>query len=417
MNVAFIPVRGGSKSIPLKNIKELHGRPLVYWTVAAACDCSAIDKVYVATDSDKIKLCVEKFCSEDYKRFGKVNVIDRSAESATDTASTESAMMEFAKSHRFDNIVLIQATSPMLTGADLDNGFNAFNRKDTDSVISVVPQKRFIWGIDNDGNATPQNYDINNRPRRQDFEEYYVENGAFYITSRKDLLATGCRLSGNIRISLMSEDSYYEIDEPGDWIVTEALMAKKEKSQEVSEGTEKAVENASTASSSAQAGEFKYKMLLTDCDGCMTDGGMYYSEKGDELKKFNTKDGVAFRLLRERGIITGMVTAEEVALNKRRCEKLKIDVFAPGCRDKVDCMNRLCKTYNIKPEEVVFIGDDLLDKYAVEFAGLGCCPADGSEEVKAVADYVTKAKGGEGVIREVVDMIIAGKFDTDTKEG
>lgn len=417
MNVAFIPVRGGSKSIPLKNIKELHGRPLVYWTVAAACDCAAIDKVYVATDSDQIKLCVEKFCSEDYKRFGKVNVIDRSAESATDTASTESAMMEFAKSHRFDNIVLIQATSPMLTGADLDNGFNAFNRKDTDSVISVVPQKRFIWGIDNDGNAAPQNYDINNRPRRQDFEEYYVENGAFYITSRKDLLATGCRLSGNIRISLMSEDSYYEIDEPGDWIVTEALMAKREKAMSTPETATVGGEGEGDVPSDKAAGGLKYKMLLTDCDGCMTDGGMYYSEKGDEMKKFNTKDGVAFRLLRERGIITGMVTAEEVALNKRRCEKLKIDVFAPGCRDKVDCLNRLCRTYNIRPEEVVFIGDDLLDKDAVEFAGLGCCPADGAEEVKAVADYVTKAKGGEGVIREVVDMLIAGRFDTDMKEG
>jgi len=80
-------------------------------------------------------------------------------------------------------------------------------------------------------------------------------------------------------------------------------------------------------------------------------------------------------------------------------------------------VNRLCRTYNIRPEEVVFIGDDLLDKDAVEFAGLGCCPSDGAEEVRAVADYVTKAKGGEGVIREVVDMLLAGKFDNITKEG
>ena len=172
MNVAFIPVRGGSKSIPLKNIKEIYGRPLVYWTVAAACDCRFIDKVFVATDSQQIRLCVEKFCAEDLERFKRVNVIDRSAESATDTASTESAMMEFARSHRFDNIVLIQATSPLLTGADLDNGFNTFNAQGTDSVLSVVPQKRFIWGVDNDGNATAQNYDYLHRPRRQEFEEY-----------------------------------------------------------------------------------------------------------------------------------------------------------------------------------------------------------------------------------------------------
>ena len=404
MNVAFIPVRGGSKSIPLKNIKEIHGRPLVYWTVAAACDCRFIDKVFVATDSREIRLCVEKFCAEDLERFKRVNVIDRSAESATDTASTESAMMEFARSHRFDNIVLIQATSPLLTGADLDNGFNTFNAQGTDSVLSVVPQKSFIWGVDNDGNATAQNYDYLHRPRRQEFEEYYVENGAFYITSRKGFLASGCRLSGNIRLSLMSEDSYYEIDEPSDWVVTEALMAKREQPAEELNSSENSKE-----SENGKNSDIKYKMFLTDCDGCMTDAGMYYSEKGDELKKFNTRDGVAFRLLREKGIITGVITGEDVALNKRRCEKLKIDVLAQGCADKVACINRLCATYRIKPEEVVYIGDDLADKDAVELVGLGCCPADASNAVKSVADYVTKAKGGEGVIREVVEMILSGE--------
>ncbi len=408
MNVAFIPVRGGSKSIPLKNIREMHGRPLVYWTVAAACDCRYIDKVYVATDSNQIRLCVEKFCAEDLDRFGKVTVIDRSEETATDTASTESAMMEFARKRRFDNIVLIQATSPLLTGADLDNGFDTFNSAGTDSVLSVVPQKRFIWNVDDEGIASPQNYDVYNRPRRQDFDEYYVENGAFYITSRKDLLSTGNRLSGNIRISLMSEDTYYEIDEPSDWIVTDSIMAKREETARgpVTEADEDA---SADTDGSPESGIHKYKMLLTDCDGCLTDGGMYYSEKGDELKKFNTKDGVAFRLLRENGIITGVITGEDVALNKRRCEKLRIDVLAQGCVDKVGCINKLCASYNIRPDEVIYIGDDMADKDAVELVGLGCCPADANASVKAVADYVTTAKGGEGVIREVVDMLLYGK--------
>ena len=403
MNVAFIPVRGGSKSIPLKNIKELYGKPLVYWTVAAACDCHAIDKVFVATDSEDIRKCVEAFSSIESDRFKKVKVIGRSEETATDTASTESAMIEFAKEHRFDNIVLVQATSPMLTGADLDNGFDTFNSPGTDSVLSVVPQKRFIWSIDDEGNAKAQNYDFMARPRRQDFEEYYVENGAFYITSRKALLDNKCRLSGNVRVSLMSEDTYYEIDEPSDWYVTEALMAKRDMPEAGSEEAQK-------ESSPKQKIKCKYKMFLTDCDGCMTDGGMYYSEKGDELKKFNTKDGVAFKMLRENGIITGVITGEDVALNKRRCEKLKIDVLAPGCTDKVACINRLCATYKIQPEEVVYIGDDIGDTEALKIVGLSCCPADATKDVKKIAGYVTKAKGGEGVIREVVDKILSGSL-------
>ena len=402
MNVAFIPVRGGSKSIPLKNIKEIHGRPLVYWTVAAACDCSSIDKVYVSTDSNDIRQCVEKFCDQDPQRFKKVNVVDRSADTATDTASTESAMIEFAKSHRFDNIVLIQATSPLLTGADLDNGFNAFNANGTDSVLSVVPQKRFIWNVDDEGNATAVNYDFNNRPRRQEFEEYYVENGAFYITSRKALIESGCRLNGNIRISLMDEDTYYEIDEPSDWMVTDALMTKRDMMAE-QEDAQKETDPLNPTPPS----KCKYKMFLTDCDGCMTDAGMYYSEKGDELKKFNTRDGVGFKLLRENGIITGVITGEDVALNKRRCEKLKIDVLAQGCVDKVATINRLCATYKVDPEEVVYIGDDLADRDAVKMVGLGCCPADACSSVKEAADYITRAKGGEGVIREVCEMILS----------
>lgn len=408
MNVAFIPVRGGSKSIPLKNIKSINGKPLVYWTVAAACDCSYIDKVYVATDSDEIRLAVGAFVREERKRFKKVSLIGRSKESATDTASTEFAMLEFAKKHEFNNIVLIQATSPMLTGADLDNGFTIFEGNDTDSVLSVVPQKRFIWAIDDEGIAAPTNYDVFNRPRRQEFDEYYVENGAFYITSKKNLLASGNRLSGKIRVALMPEESFYEIDEPSDFTVVQALMKKRE---EAENQTDEDIEDGREDASSEGAGEIKtackYKMFLTDCDGCLTDGGMYYSEHGDELKKFNTKDGVAFRLLKEAGVLTGVITGEDVNLNKRRCEKLKVDVLAPGCRDKSTCIMRLCEEYKIAPEEVVYIGDDLLDIQAIKMVGLGCCPADASDKAKAVAKYVTKAKGGEGVIREVVEMILS----------
>ena len=152
MNVAFIPVRGGSKSIPLKNIKPISGKPLVYWTVKAACGCKYIDKVYVATDNDKIKETVESFMTGiEAELFSKAELIGRSAESASDTASTEFAMLEFAYNYDFDNIVLVQATSPLLQADDLDRGFDAFNSAGTDSVLSVVRQKRFHWKNDENG--------------------------------------------------------------------------------------------------------------------------------------------------------------------------------------------------------------------------------------------------------------------------
>lgn len=225
MNVAFIPVRGGSKSIPLKNIKPINGKPLVYWTIKAACECKYIDIVYVSTDSDEICRVANEIKSENESAcFNKLKVIDRSAESASDTASTEFVMLEFARKYDFDNICLIQATSPILKSSDIDNGFELFSSDETDSVLSVVRQKRFNWATDENGFVHPTNYDVFNRPRRQEFEGYLVENGAFYITSRKDLLNTKNRLSGNIKACEMDESTYFEIDEPSDWIITENLM-------------------------------------------------------------------------------------------------------------------------------------------------------------------------------------------------
>lgn len=387
MNVAFIPVRGGSKSIPLKNIKPISGKPLVYWTVKAACGCKYIDKVFVATDSDKIKETVEGFkVGSEAELFKKAEVIGRSSESASDTASTEFAMLEFADKMEFDNIVLVQATSPLLVSADLDRGFKAFGEENVDSVLSVVRQKRFHWGNDENGFAHPTNYDVFHRPRRQEFDGYLVENGAFYISSKEDLLKSKNRVSGNIKAVEMKEDTFFEIDEPSDWVIIEALMKK----------------NGITAPKEIP----EIKMFLTDCDGCLTDGGMYYSEHGDELKKFNTRDGMGFALLRNKGIVTGIVTSENVDLNKRRAQKLKLDVLEAGRKDKVAAVKALCEKYAISLENVAYIGDDINDLDVIKMVGYGCCPADAMPQVRDVAKYVTKAKGGEGVIREVVEAII-----------
>ena len=390
MNIAFIPVRGGSKSIPLKNIKILCGKPLVYWTVKAACDCRYIDKVYVSTDSEKIRSVVESFQLYDkLDSFSKIEVVSRSAESSSDTASTESAMLEFAEKYEFENIVLIQATSPLLASEDLDRGFETFSEDNTDSVLSVVRQKRFCWKYDENGLAHSVNYDIFHRPRRQEFDGYLVENGAFYISSKEKLLKSQNRISGNIKTVERQENTFFEIDEPDDWTVIETLMRKNQKIK--------------------QEDIPEIKMFLTDCDGCLTDGGMYYSESGDELKKFNTRDGMGFALLRDRGILTGIITSEDVMLNRRRAEKLKLDILESGCKNKAEKVKELCKKYDVHLKNVAYIGDDINDLEVMEMVGYGCCPADAMPQVWEAAKFITKAKGGEGVIREVVERIIERK--------
>lgn len=384
MNVALIPVRGGSKSIPLKNIKELCGKPLVYWTAKVACECKYIDNVYIATDSFEIRDAVEIFCNSEKEVFSKLRVIDRSKQNASDTATTESIMLEFAEKYEFDNIVLIQATSPLLDVADLEGGFLLFNTEGTDSVISVVRQKRFLWKVDSYNVAEPVNYDIFNRPRRQEFEGYLMENGAYYITSKELLLKSGNRISGRIRAYEMPENTAIEIDEPNDFIVIEKLLQKKIQKESISNRK-------------------KIKMVVSDCDGCLTDGGMYYSEKGDELKKFNTRDGMALSRLRERGIIVGIITGEIRELNKRRAKKLNMNFIEDGVKDKAAVLRRICEEYGIMLDEVLYVGDDINDVEVMKIVGVAACPADASSEVKDVADYVAKRCGGNGAVREIIE--------------
>ena len=397
MNVAFIPVRGGSKSIPLKNIRPICGRPLVYWTLKAACGCGAIDRVYVATDSEEIRAVVEGFkTGAEQALFAKAEVIGRSAESASDTASTESAMLEFAENYDFDTIALIQATSPLLTSEDLDRGFEAYFSEGTDSVLSVVRQKRFNWAADENGFASPTNYDFAHRPRRQEFEGYLVENGAFYITSKAALMQSGIRISGNIRAVEMREDSYFEIDEQSDWVIIEGLMKKNGLGEGVPEIPE-------------------IRMFLTDCDGCLTDGGMYYSENGDELKKFSTRDGMGIRLLRESGILTGILTGENVKLNLRRAEKLKLDILESACADKLGTARKLCAKYNISLSNVCYIGDDLVDVELLRAAGFSAAPADAVRAAREAANYITEAPGGAGAVREVIDLILSHRKNPEKR--
>ena len=215
-NVAFIPVRAGSKSIKNKNIILVNNKPLVYWTVSAANN-SNLDKVFVSTDSTKIKTLVESF------GFNKVEVIERSEESSSDKATSESALIEFANKYEFDNVVFLQATSPLTQTYDINGALEKFLNSDKKSLISAIKRHQFLW----DTKGTPMNYDPNNRPRRQEWDGYYIENGAFYISSRKEILKTGCRITTPVDFWEMSVQNIFEIDEPTDIDIVEKLFPSK----------------------------------------------------------------------------------------------------------------------------------------------------------------------------------------------
>jgi len=218
--IAFIPARGGSKSIPLKNIKDFCGQPLIYWNLLALQNCENVDEIIVATGNDKIEYTVSSF------GFKKVSTFRRSKTNAQDDSTTESVMLEFLKQSKEisaeDIFLLVQATSPFTQSTHFSQALHQFSEEPCDSLLSVTRSKRFFWNPD----GTPLNYNPQARPRRQDHDGIFMENGAFYISNVKNILQSSNRLSGKISLYEMPEYTSLELDENDDWLLGETLHKK-----------------------------------------------------------------------------------------------------------------------------------------------------------------------------------------------
>jgi 3-deoxy-D-manno-octulosonate 8-phosphate phosphatase (KDO 8-P phosphatase) len=150
----------------------------------------------------------------------------------------------------------------------------------------------------------------------------------------------------------------------------------------------------------------KIRLLVMDVDGVLTDGRMIISERGDELKAFHTHDGVAVALAKRGGLRTAMVTGESSPIAKIRGTKLGVDSIVLGARRKGEVIEALCAEFAVPADAVAYVGDDLLDIPAMQAVGLAIAVADAAQPVKAVAHVVTRARGGQGVLRECVELLL-----------
>ncbi len=151
----------------------------------------------------------------------------------------------------------------------------------------------------------------------------------------------------------------------------------------------------------------KIKIVLTDVDGCLTDGGMYYTENGLTMKKYNVKDGMGAVLLKSSGYITGLISSDASMIGKIRGEKLQFNYTVIGTYEKLAAAKKICEEQNCTLEAVAFMGDDVNDLELLKEVGVSAAPRDAVEEVKKAAMYVCKRRGGKGAYREFVDMILA----------
>ena len=215
--VSLIPARGGSRGIPRKNIKPLAGTPLIGYCIGQARRSKLASVIYVTTEDGEVKAVAEKYGA---------TVILQPKEISTDTSSSESALLNFAKLVDFDVLVFLQCTSPFTLAEDIDGAVKKYFDGGYDFLLSVCVDHGgflcggFLW----DCQGRSVNYDYRQRPRRQDRPPVYRENGSIYIMTKTGLLEHHNRLYGKIGLYEMPHERSFEVDSLSDWELAERLI-------------------------------------------------------------------------------------------------------------------------------------------------------------------------------------------------
>ena len=211
--VALLPLRGGSKGIPKKNIKHFNNFPLFYWSAKAVLDSNI--KLYISTEDIEIEGEVNKYLEN-------AIILKRPKSLAEDISSTESVISHFIENVNANDILLIQATSPLTQKKNILEAIDMFYKNGRKSLVSGTRQHLFFWS--DDGNSL--NYDPINRPRRQDWNGTFVENGALYIFSKFSFLNSGSRCLANSTLYEMSNIHSIDIDTIAEWNQAEIAHEK-----------------------------------------------------------------------------------------------------------------------------------------------------------------------------------------------
>lgn len=382
--IAVIPARGGSKGIPKKNIINFCGKPLLAWTIEQALGSRLTKDVYVSSDADDI-LNISKRCGAE--------IIRRPKRLALDNSSSEEALkyaitfVERNTGEQIGIVVFLQASSPIRTSEDIDNAIKLFISKKADSLFSAAILEGFcIWKYRNN-KLVSLTYDYQNRDKRQDRQPLYLENGSMYIFKPEVLKKYNNRLGGKIAIYTMDYWKSYQIDTVEDMKICGYFMRNKILKKQPRINIE------------------DIRLIVYDFGGVMTDNKVIIFEDGRESIVANRSDGLGVEAPKKMGISQIILSTESNDVVRARAKKLNLSIIY-ACKDKKSTLIKYCKKRGYNLSKVVYVGNDINDLEAMEVVGYPIAPADAQIEIKKIAKIVTKARGGDGVIREVLDFII-----------
>ena len=383
--LALIPARGGSKGIPRKNVRLVAGRPLLAHSIKAALGTPAITRLVVSTDDPEIGRVAREYGAE---------VVWRPPEISGDSASSESALLHALTQLRTlegympDLVVFLQATSPLRHADDIQKAVTMLVQEKADSLFSACPQQGFVWRREG-GTLGSFTYDYRARRIRQNAPEDLMENGSIYVFKPWVLEQIGQRLGGKIAVYPMEIYDSFQVDEPADLGLMEALFAFRR--------TQRALPDLRNI-----------RLCAMDFDGVMTDNRVLTDQAGREAVWANRGDGWGIARLKEAGVHVMVISTEENPVVAARCKKLEIECVH-GCADKLAALQAVARQHNFDASEIAYIGNDVNDLACLGWVGAAFAVADAVPSVRAVAHYVTRAPGGFGAVRELCDLIVEQK--------
>jgi YrbI family 3-deoxy-D-manno-octulosonate 8-phosphate phosphatase len=397
--LALIPARGGSKSIPRKNIKPLAGHPLIAYSIAAAKQSRLVTRVIVSTDDEGIAKLARQYDAE----TPFLRPAELAQDNTTDLPVFNHALdwLKNNESYQPEIVVQLRPTSPLRPPECIDQAIQILlDHPEADSVRGVIPSGQNpykMWRLDEHGQMVPL---LNlagvaepfNAPR-QELPSTYWQTGHIDAIRLSTILSKGS-LSGKTIYPLFIDPRYaIDIDTLRDWQRAEWIIAQGELPMVRPGGAQRAFPR-------------QIDLLVLDFDGVMTDDRVWVDQEGRESVATNRRDGMGISLLHRAGIPMVVLSTEPNPVVAARCRKLNLPVIQ-GLADKASALQRVMEERQLDPAHVVYLGNDINDLPCFPLVGCAVVVADAHPEAKWQADLILDHPGGRGAVRELCDRIIS----------
>ena len=396
--LALIPARGGSKSIPRKNIRSLAGYPLITYSIAAAKQSKLVTRTLLSTDDEEIAAIAREYGAE----VPFLRPAELAQDSSTDFPVFINAL-DWLKTHEGyqpEVVVQLRPTSPIRPPDCVDRAIQVLlEHPQADSVRGVIPSGQNpykMWRMDEQGQLSPL-LDLQgirepfNAPR-QSLPSTYWQTGHIDAMRVSTLLAKGS-LSGEVIYPLLMDPRYaIDIDTLRDWQRAEWIISLGDLPMVRPGGDKRQLPS-------------QIDLLVFDFDGVMTDDRVWVDQEGRESVAASRRDGLGIAMLHTAGIPMVVLSTETNPIVAARCRKLDLAVVQ-GVGDKAAALRSLMDDRKLDPQRVVYLGNDVNDLPCFSMVGCAVTVADAHPDVLSRADLVLSHKGGKGAVRELCDRIL-----------